>query len=134
MREGRRAALANKTGTVIWMASHCETRGRREDYVRLLQESINVDVQGHCGNKDLLACWQNHYGISDAKCYQMINQKYKFYLAFENVLCKDYGNLEYVYLNPFLKHIKILEFTFEIPLLIQDSYYPTNAYLYYIYK
>jgi len=26
------------------------------------------------------------------ECYELLGQKYKFYLSFENSLCEDYGN------------------------------------------
>lgn len=90
MREERRATLANKTGTpVSWMVSHCETESRREDYVRELREHIQVDVYGGCGN---LSCPRSDQWISNPECYELLGQKYKFYLSFENTLCKDYGN------------------------------------------
>ena len=82
--------MRNKTGTVVWMVSHCENRSRREEYVGALQEHIQVDIYGKCGN---LSCPQSYHWISYPECYEMIGRKYKFYLSFENALCKDYGNV-----------------------------------------
>jgi hypothetical protein len=42
---------------------------------------IPVDIYGKCSN---LSC------ARDGRCWQMLGQKYKFYLAFENSNCKDY--------------------------------------------
>lgn len=52
----------------------------RMNYVRKLQEYVQVDVLGKCGE----SCKQ-HGGCSDAYMLQ-----YKFYLAFENSHCRDY--------------------------------------------
>ena len=42
-----------------------------------------VDVYGKCGK---FSCSR----ADTDECYHMLEQKYKFYLAFENSLCKDY--------------------------------------------
>ena len=74
---------------VVWMASHCPTDGRREDYVRELNRYINVDSYGSCGN--IGGCGKSGAsGDSPDECYDMIESKYKFYLSFENSLCTDY--------------------------------------------
>ena len=43
----------------------------------------DVDIFGDCGN---LTCSRQHSN----KCYEMLNRDYKFYLSFENSVCKDY--------------------------------------------
>ncbi len=83
------ATLSNKTNTVAWMVSHCDTNSRREEYARQLQKLIQVDVFGECGN---ISCPRNGtHWISSPECYEMIGRKYKFYLSFENSFCDDYG-------------------------------------------
>lgn len=77
-----------KTNLVAWMASHCETNGLRETYVRQLQKFIPVDIYGECGN---LTCPRNDHWISYPECYTMLEEKYKFYLSFENSICTDYA-------------------------------------------
>ncbi|XP_065559857.1 alpha-(1,3)-fucosyltransferase C-like isoform X2 [Artemia franciscana] len=72
-----------KKNLVAWMVSRCETAGRREDYIEELNEYIQVDVYGRCGNNK---CPKEHW----KECYDMIQNNYKFYLSFENSLCKDY--------------------------------------------
>ncbi|XP_050405787.1 glycoprotein 3-alpha-L-fucosyltransferase A [Patella vulgata] len=68
-----------KTGLIAWSVSNCETRGKRRQYVKQLQDYFQVDIYGKCGT---FPCRK--------KCFDEINKKYKFYLAFENSFCKDY--------------------------------------------
>ena len=77
----------NKTGKVVWMASHCGTFSKREEYVAELAKYIQVDVFGGCGN---FSCRRLAQSISDPECYVQLASKYKFYLSFENSICKDY--------------------------------------------
>ncbi|KAK6183099.1 hypothetical protein SNE40_010644 [Patella caerulea] len=70
--------MTNKKKLVAWVVSNCQTHAQRMKYVEQLKEIIPVDVFGRCGSstpKDL---------------FGMINKTYKFYLSFENSLCKDY--------------------------------------------
>ena len=76
------------SAVVAWMVSHCSTHGRREDYVKELKRHIKVDVYGSCGH---LKCYRNPaVGDSPPECYSQLEQRYKFYLAFENSICTDY--------------------------------------------
>ncbi|RUS81878.1 hypothetical protein EGW08_010348 [Elysia chlorotica] len=76
-----RQAFRKKTKMVAWMVSHCKTDSRRERYVNKLKKHIQVDIYGACGT---LKCdnW--------TACDKMVASDYKFYLSFENTLCKDY--------------------------------------------
>ncbi len=78
--------FAQRTRTVAWVASNCQSASRREDYVHELQRYIDVDIYGACGN--MTGCglrWE------DTDCVKKkIPSTYKFYLAFENSLCEDY--------------------------------------------
>ena len=67
-----------KTREVAWIVSHCQTSGKREQYVQELQKYIQVDIYGRCGTK-----------VTDNALYKLLPE-YKFYLGFENALCKDY--------------------------------------------
>ena len=76
--------VENKTALVAWFVSHCWTQSHREIYVSELSKHINVDIVGRCGE---LQCQRD----SEYKdCDLMLDRKYKFYLSFENSLCKDY--------------------------------------------
>ena len=72
-----------KTWLVAWVASNCHTACRREVYIARLQKYINVDIYGGCGSS---TCPKSGGNV----CWEHFNQKYKFYLAFENSLCEDY--------------------------------------------
>ena len=71
-----------KTKLVAWFVSNCNSRSGRLGYVRELQKFVPVDIYGKCGT---LEC-ERH----DGSCFKMLDKDYKFYLSFENSLCKDY--------------------------------------------
>ncbi len=73
----------SKTKPVAWMVSHCSTVSHRELLVKELQKYIPVDIYGYCGP---LRCDPK----DEEGCYEKLGRKYKFYLSFENSLCKDY--------------------------------------------
>ncbi|KAH8394478.1 hypothetical protein KR222_011369, partial [Zaprionus bogoriensis] len=71
-----------KTKMATWFVSHCETLSQREQLAAALQQYVQVDIYGRCGN---LSCARG-----DPHCEDMLDTDYKFYLAFENSLCEDY--------------------------------------------
>ncbi|KAK5646397.1 hypothetical protein RI129_004861 [Pyrocoelia pectoralis] len=80
----------NKTKLIAWFASHCETSSRRERLVAEIQKFLPVDIYGSCGP---LKCekLKGDTKLSSPECYDMIEENYKFYLSFENSICKDYS-------------------------------------------
>ena len=77
-----------KTKLVAWLVSNCGSQLRMA-FVRELMKYINVDVYGICSSAfgQRLSCSK-----SDEKdCLK----HYKFYLSFENALCKDYITEKY---------------------------------------
>jgi glycoprotein 3-alpha-L-fucosyltransferase len=52
-------------------------------YAKELQQYIPVDIYGQCGTRNCSHSTEN-------ECFEMLNEDYKFYLAFENANCKDY--------------------------------------------
>ncbi|XP_054931164.2 alpha-(1,3)-fucosyltransferase C-like [Dermacentor andersoni] len=66
---------------VVWVTSHCRTSSRRETFVDELRKHMAVDAFGSCGN---LACPPNE------DCFARIGERYYFYLALENAVCRDY--------------------------------------------
>ncbi|OWF43936.1 Alpha-(1,3)-fucosyltransferase C [Mizuhopecten yessoensis] len=66
-----------------WFVSHCRTQSKREDYVKTLKKTHYVDIYGACGT---LQCDES----DRLQCLSSLKQKYKFYLSFENSLCRDY--------------------------------------------
>lgn len=73
---------AGKTKKVAWFVSNCGARNRRKEYAKELQKYIEVDIYGNCGT--------NQCPRGNAKCFEMLNTDYKFYLSFENSNCRDY--------------------------------------------
>jgi len=69
---------AGKSKLAAWLVSDCVTEGKRDRIVVSLQKHLQVDVYGKCGP------------LSCDDCHLMLHRHYKFYLAFENSLCKDY--------------------------------------------
>ncbi|KAJ8315556.1 hypothetical protein KUTeg_007706 [Tegillarca granosa] len=69
-----------KNKTALWFVSHCKTRARREDYVKLLQKYIDVDILGRC----------SYNSKRDKRDKYTLAKFYKFHISFENSLCKDY--------------------------------------------
>ncbi|CAG2111590.1 unnamed protein product [Medioppia subpectinata] len=69
-----------KSASAAWIVSNCHTPSNRETYVNNLRKHIDIDIYGKCGQ----------YCPRDGTCEAAIVKKYKFYLSFENSLCKDY--------------------------------------------
>ena len=70
----------NKTKDIFWTVSHCNTKGGREKYIERMKKIIPIDIYGRCGihidkGRDI---------------FEKIGSKYKFYLSFENSICKEY--------------------------------------------
>ncbi|XP_012148355.2 glycoprotein 3-alpha-L-fucosyltransferase A isoform X2 [Megachile rotundata] len=74
---------ANKTKKVAWFVSNCHPRNQRMHYAKELSKYIQVDIYGTCGT---LRCPRSQ----SQACFEMLDEDYKFYLAFENSNCKDY--------------------------------------------
>ncbi|XP_050401960.2 glycoprotein 3-alpha-L-fucosyltransferase A-like, partial [Patella vulgata] len=72
------AIMKSKKKMVAWVVSNCRTPAKRWKYVEQLKEIVPVDVFGKC------------VSATPTDIFEMINKTYKFYLAFENSLCKDY--------------------------------------------
>ncbi|KAB0799685.1 hypothetical protein PPYR_07565 [Photinus pyralis] len=83
-------AVQKKTKLIAWFASHCKTSSRRERLAAEMQKFLPVDIYGSCGP---LKCGKskNNSKLSSSKCYDMLDEDYKFYLSFENSICKDYS-------------------------------------------
>lgn len=77
-----------KTKLAIWLASNCQAKSNRQDYIKIMKQYVDIDIfskEGRCGGIDACPRDQN-YGV----CYDLIESTYKFYLAFENSICEDY--------------------------------------------
>lgn len=77
-----------KTKQVAWLVSNCRATERQE-YVKELQNHINVSIYGECG--DSKSC----PGKRRSPLCNALLRKYKFYLAFENGNCPGYITEKY---------------------------------------
>ncbi|KAK6969947.1 alpha-(1 3)-fucosyltransferase C [Biomphalaria glabrata] len=106
----------NKTKTVLWFVSNCDTPSKRNIYVKQMQKIIDVDIFGSCGKP----CPTN-----DRMCSPDIAAHYKFYLAFENAFCKDYVTEKFFKLYA--------KDTFIVPVVRggfdYDKYLPTDTFI-----
>ncbi|XP_064093759.1 alpha-(1,3)-fucosyltransferase C-like [Macrobrachium nipponense] len=80
---------SKKTKLAAWFVTNCNAVSKRHLFVKELQKFMQVDIYGRCGTMSCdcggeCALKQPDY------CYEMVEREYKFYLAFENSLCKDY--------------------------------------------
>ncbi|XP_078666669.1 alpha-(1,3)-fucosyltransferase 7-like [Branchiostoma floridae x Branchiostoma belcheri] len=73
---------AGKKKLAVWFISKCNTQANRVAYATELVKHMHVDVFGRCG-KTVCAKW-------NVTCMPGIIRQYKFYLAFENMKCKEY--------------------------------------------
>jgi hypothetical protein len=69
----------------FWVVSDCHTNNKREEYVRVLQKYIKIDIFGKCTNSRYL-CPKS----GGNECIKKLSLEYKFYIAFENSDCKEY--------------------------------------------
>lgn len=64
------------------VTSNCHTASRRMEFIRKMQRHIQVDVFGACGSP----CSSFAHNCD----FKRLAKEYKFYLSFENSLCRDY--------------------------------------------
>ena len=74
---------AKRTRLVAWFVSNCRANNDRLQYAEELQQTVQVDIYGACGN---MSCSRRNW----AGCFKMLTKTYKFYLAFENSNCRSY--------------------------------------------
>jgi len=77
-----------KSKLAVWLVSNCQSPSNREEYVTKLRQFVTIDVwsqDGRCRGVD--ACPRRDNG---AVCYDRIERHYKFYLSFENSICREY--------------------------------------------
>ncbi|KAL4232022.1 Fucosyltransferase [Mactra antiquata] len=75
----------NKTKGGLIVVSHCPVDSKRLDYIKKLNETIDVTVLGSCGTK-----WNCGRRMFHDDCFSILNGEYAYYLAFENSLCHQY--------------------------------------------
>jgi alpha-1,3-fucosyltransferase len=74
--------IMKKKKNIAWFVSNCLTKSRRAILGKRMMELTTIDIYGNCGP---LKCQVDHQ-----PCLDMLTTDYKFYLSFENSLCRDY--------------------------------------------
>ena len=89
--------MKTKKKASVWLNSHCPTIGKREEFGRLLQKHMQLDIFGTCGKTPKKCDPKNRFleafGFSKdgfGQCVSFIEKEYKYYMSFENTLCLDY--------------------------------------------
>lgn len=78
---------AGKLKFATAVISNCGASSRRLDYIKEMQKYVEVDVFGHCGRPCPTKFTQSSLA---GDCKEILGQEYKFYLAFENSMCRGY--------------------------------------------
>jgi hypothetical protein len=75
-------AVAGKNRIAMWLVSNCKAKSHREVYVQqLIAAGLDVDIFGKCGQK--IGC-----DFMNQTCEDATIEKYRFYIAFENNVCR----------------------------------------------
>lgn len=87
--------LQRKSIAAAWVASNCDTIGRRHSFINNLNRELSnyghrVDYYGLCGNYQDCERYPEDINGDITKCSTKIKTDYYFYLAFENSCCEDY--------------------------------------------
>ena len=75
-----------------WLVSKCTTPGRREQYVRKIQEYLDLDVFGKCGLRKLPKSDSDDEKQLDV--YRKLLRPYYFYFSFENMSTNSIRNFD----------------------------------------
>lgn len=79
--------LVGKTGFASALISNCGAISGRDSYINEMRKYVEVDVYGRCG-RQCPSAFKN--GTQSGDCRQIISEDYKFFLSFENSMCKGY--------------------------------------------
>ena len=75
--------FSSKPNDILWIVSNCATNSLRSAYVANMKRTtkLKIDIFGKCGSEKL---------TRDPEAMIEIFATYKFYLSFENSLCRGY--------------------------------------------
>ena len=83
--------IDDKKGTCLGLISECnDARSLRLHYIRQLNMSIPVEIIGRCGITTPQTSERSYFGAGISSIESDLLNSYKFYLSFENTLCKHY--------------------------------------------
>ncbi|KAK6733101.1 hypothetical protein RB195_017081 [Necator americanus] len=83
-----RAALPRKKKGPLLLVSHCDTHSLREETIRKMSEVIKITISGECNSYYPAA--DKEYCPKFNKCEEDLIATHRFYISFENSLCKGY--------------------------------------------
>merc|ERR1719387_3405660 len=83
----------NRTKKVVWIVSNCNPISKRGVYAKKLAKHIQVDIFGGCGKK--FPCPDKGTKEEKRRCIREFWGQYKFYLSFENTMCRWYITEKY---------------------------------------
>ena len=73
---------------IAWVVSHCDAYSKRDVIVKEMKQYLSIDIYGKCGKLDCGKSPNNEE--MGQSCWDLIEEKYYFYLSFENSYCHDY--------------------------------------------
>jgi hypothetical protein len=88
---------AGKDRLGVAVISFCNVHSERQDYIRAMQSYAVFDVYGRCGSP----CPVKKRNGQPGECKEILAERYKFYLAFENSYCVDYITEKFFYILRF---------------------------------
>eukprot|EP00795_Rhopilema_esculentum_P016452 gene16452-7866_t len=88
--EKNRLRVNSKLAPVVYLQRDCNPPSDRDRYVKELMRFIDIDSYGPClNNRKMPSDIDGFHKLDDEEYYQFLS-RYKFHLAFENAICKDY--------------------------------------------
>uniref|UniRef100_A0A7I5E768 Fucosyltransferase n=1 Tax=Haemonchus contortus TaxID=6289 RepID=A0A7I5E768_HAECO len=111
-------AMKRKTNGALLLMSRCLTYSDRESVIRRLSAKINITIVGRCTSAfpgaTSVYCPDSTRGD---KCEEELVESHRFYLAFENSLCRDYITEKF-----FLRISQLM-----IPIVVNRAFYEGNG-------
>lgn len=83
--------IEGKTKLISGVISHCQTPAGRQELIQKMNKTERVEIFGGCGDRSRHICdLESNYNLNCNKFWHEFSSEYKFFVAFENALCKDY--------------------------------------------
>ena len=79
------------------LVSNCKGSSGRLELIKKLQEFILVDIFGKCGKP----CPKTFTNGTEGTCRDILGSEYKFFLSFENSICKEYITEKFFSMLPY---------------------------------
>jgi glycoprotein 3-alpha-L-fucosyltransferase len=76
----------HRSNAALWFVSNCDAKERLE-YYRILRHEPNTSVEGYGRCVDY---YPMHFCVAGSQCEKDYMSKFKYYLSFESMTCRDY--------------------------------------------